>query len=55
MNLGKVIRGWREREHLGIREAASQIGVSVATLSRIENGKPIEGATLIKLLDWLLH
>ncbi len=55
MNLGKIIKGWRESENLGIREAAKKVGVSAPTLSRIENGKPVDGQTLIKILDWLLH
>lgn len=53
--LGAVIRGWRERHRIGVREAATMIGLSVATLSRIENDKPAEARTLIAILDWLLH
>ena len=55
MRLGAVIRGWRERERYGIREAAKMIGVSSATLSRIERGKNCDGRSVFKLLDWLLH
>src|SRR5258706_13939689 len=52
MNLGKIIKGWRESENLGIREAAKKVGVSAPTLSRIENGKPVDGQTLVNYL-WL--
>lgn len=55
MKLGEVIKGWRERQYIGQREAAKRIGISLATLSRIENGKPIDGATMVRILDWLLH
>lgn len=51
--LGVVLRAWRESQRLGIREAAKVIGVSHATLSRIENGKPMDGATLWRVLSWL--
>lgn len=51
--LGIVLRAWRERERMGIREAAKSIGISHATLSRIENGKPTDGATLWRLMCWL--
>jgi transcriptional regulator with XRE-family HTH domain len=55
MRVGAVIRGWRERERYGIREASKMIGVSASTLSRVENGKAMRGKELIKLWDWLMH
>ncbi len=39
---------------LGIREAAAELGISPATLSRIERGESMDGATLAKILHWLL-
>lgn len=51
--LGVVLRAWRESQRMGIREAAKTIGISHATLSRIENGKPTDGATLWRLMCWL--
>lgn len=51
--LGVLLRAWREKERIGVREAAKQIGVSHATLSRIENGKPTDGQTLWLILNWL--
>ena len=53
--LGEVINCWRTVRRMGIREAAKVIGVSHATLSRIENGKSADGKTVVRLLDWLLH
>lgn len=52
--LGVVLRAWRESRRMGIREAAKQIGISHATLSRIENGKPTDGQTLWRVLSWLI-
>jgi transcriptional regulator with XRE-family HTH domain len=51
--LGVLLRAWREKHRMGIREAAKQIGISHATLSRIENGKATDGATLWRILNWL--
>jgi hypothetical protein len=47
--IGDVLRCWRAVRSLGIREAAQIIGTSSATLSRIENGKSVDGKTIILL------
>lgn len=54
MRLGSVIRAWREQNRYGVREAAKLMGVSHATLSRIERGENMDGEVLAKLLRWLL-
>lgn len=51
--LGVLLRAWREKQRIGVREAAKQIGISHATLSRIENGKATDGQTLWCVLSWL--
>ena len=53
MRLGKVIKGWRERQKLGIRAVALDIGISHGTLSRVERDEHVDGKTLVKLLFWL--
>jgi len=53
-NLGRVLKGWRNSEGLGIREAAAIIGTSRSTLSRIERGLKADGDTLAKVIRWLL-
>ena len=53
MRLGAVLKAWRWAEKLNIRTAASGMGVSAATLSRIENGELMDGETLAKILSWL--
>lgn len=50
-----VLVAWRRDKGLGVRAAAKVIGVSSATLSRIENGKPCDGKTLTTILFWLLE
>lgn len=53
MQLGAVIADYRWVNRIGVRELAKQIGVSAATLNRVENGKPCDGATIIKIQAWL--
>lgn len=52
--LGQIGALVRERRGArGVRDAAKEIGVSAATLSRIENGKQPDLATFEKLCRWL--
>ena len=53
MRLGEVIERWRHDKRLGIRGVAAEIGISPATLSRIERDEAMDGATLTKILIWL--
>lgn len=53
--LGEVLRAWRIRHGIGIREAARIMGISAATLSRVENNAHYDAITLVKIWDWLLH
>ena len=54
VRLGQIGTLLRERRgSRGVRDAAKEIGVSPATLSRIENGKQPDLATFEKLCRWL--
>jgi DNA-binding XRE family transcriptional regulator len=37
----------------GVRELAQVIGISHATLSRIENGRDVDGKTMMTLISYL--
>ncbi|MDD5670038.1 MAG: helix-turn-helix transcriptional regulator [Candidatus Omnitrophica bacterium] len=50
-NLGIAIK--QKRGSRGIREVAKEIGISTATLSRIENGKLPDIETFSKACKWL--
>ncbi len=52
--LGPVLRDWRIMNRLTERETAARIGVSAATLCRVEACKPVDGRTLSRVLFWLL-
>ena len=49
--LGKMVVA--RRGTLGVRAAAKEIGISPATLSRIENGHVPDLATFAKICKWL--
>lgn len=42
-----------EKRRIGVREFSKQIGISSATLSRIENGKTPDIETFFKICYWL--
>jgi transcriptional regulator with XRE-family HTH domain len=50
-SIGPLVRD--KRGARGIREVAEEIGISYATLSRIENGKLPDLETFSKLCRWL--
>lgn len=53
-NLGEMLALWRAARHLTLRALSPRIGISHATLMRIEQGKPTDVATFLKLWTWLL-
>lgn len=54
MRLGEVLYWWRTIMRITIRDMAAELGISAATLSRIENGQEMDGTTLAKILTWLM-
>ena len=51
--IGKILTDYRYANRMGMRDLAKQLGVSVATICRIEKGLPMEQATLVKLFNIL--
>lgn len=54
MRLGRVLRCWRTMQEMDLRTAAKKIGVSLATLSRVERGHMPDAETLLKIVNWLM-
>lgn len=52
--VGQVLVLYRASRGVGVREVAKSIGISAATVSRIERGHAMDAATLIKLWTWLI-
>ena len=63
MKLGEVLRAYRvstlrhlsgNPKVLSLESLAAEIGISKATLSRIERGKMCDAITLVRILEWLM-
>ena len=60
MKIGEIIKSWRayksiEYKKYDIRTIAKEIGVTQATLSRLENGANVDGQSMVKLMIWLFE
>ena len=51
--VGRLMKSRRKFRRQGVREAAKAIGVSAATVSRIERGLPCSADNLVRICDWL--
>lgn len=54
MKLAELLQDHRFTRRLTLRQLAAQIGVSAATISRLEAGRGCDGTTMARLLTWLL-
>ena len=54
MRIGRILRKVRITEGLTLETFAAQLGISRATLSRIERNNRMDGVTLGKLLRYML-
>jgi transcriptional regulator with XRE-family HTH domain len=55
IRLGRAIQLLRAADGKGVRETAKEIGISPATVSRFEHGKPVDIRGLVKILEWLVR
>jgi transcriptional regulator with XRE-family HTH domain len=53
MRLGTILKMWRLVSQKDIRSVAAEIGVGASTLLRVERGITPDGATLIKIMNWM--
>jgi len=51
--IGQLISLYRAVNKISTREFADKIGVSPATVNRLELGKDCDMATMLKLIHWL--
>ena len=54
MLIGLLIRAYREKCGLTVRQLASQIGVGHTTLFRFERGETINTRSWVKIITWVL-
>lgn len=55
MKVGKLIKVYRAFHEQDLRSLSKEMGISSATLCRIENGNTVDGKTLVKLIRWLFE
>lgn len=55
MRLGQLIKSWSWERRLGVRQTAKILGISPATLSRIQRGAACDSDTLTRILKWILE
>lgn len=53
--ISECLKLYRGSRNITIRECAKEIGISSATLSRVENGKDCDMKSFSKLLNWLMR
>lgn len=53
--LGRMIRCYRQMNERELRTVAKEIGISAATLMRIEHGRECDASTLMKILQWMME
>ena len=55
MKIPTLIRAWRKSNKHTLKQVALDIGIPLPTLCRIEQGKPMDGRTLLLVLRWMLY
>jgi DNA-binding XRE family transcriptional regulator len=53
-NAAKLLRLYRAEYGFSVRDMAPRIGVSAATLNRIERGHGMDATSLVKVITWLM-
>ena len=53
MRLAQLLKMYRFKYDLTVRQLAEQLGVSTSTLSRIESGKFPDYTSMLKLINWI--
>lgn len=55
MIIGELLRKWRVMTEKSLRDVAKEIGIAHGTLSRTERGYPLDGTTMLKIINWLFR
>lgn len=51
--IGKLLKLYRNVNDIGIRELSKELGISRATLSRIERKNICDSKIMLKIINWL--
>jgi len=52
-NIGKLLVAYRQKHDVTLRQLATELDMSAATVSRLETGKQIDSENCIKVISWL--
>jgi transcriptional regulator with XRE-family HTH domain len=55
MRLASLLKAWRHRHEMSVREAAERLGIPSSTYAGIENGRAMSGETLAHIVRWMLE
>jgi transcriptional regulator with XRE-family HTH domain len=53
MKIGKLLKIYCDINNIGLRELATELGISHSTLSRVINGNGMDSQTMQVLINWL--
>lgn len=53
MKFASLLKSYREVNRLSYRDCSKVFGLSIATLHSIEQGKSVDQATLLLLINWM--
>lgn len=53
-HLGAMLALYRAAHGWTVRDLAPKVGISIATLSRIERGHAMDADTMLKVWQWLI-
>jgi len=51
--IGTILKAWRVHNKVSLRNAANSMGISHSTLHRVENDRPVDAETMLRLINWL--
>ena len=54
LRLGEALRKWRLVSDRDAKGAAEEIGISLSSYQRIEQGRECDATTFVKLIGWLM-
>jgi transcriptional regulator with XRE-family HTH domain len=53
MRIGELLKAWRKYRQLSLAEMSGRTGITIATLSRVEQGKPPSARTICQFFAWM--
>lgn len=53
--IGQMLKTWRQKQDLTIRQMAGTLKISTATLSRLERGEHLDTRTLRCVMIWMFE